>query len=316
MAKKTDDDSKFAPIKDLEVMGDDYNGVIGTGDTEQDYQLCKGVLDLPKARNGFWKFEYQIQQSEIGRNTCTLAGSIGALQDLIGKELTKAQKNDIYEEALTLGFEPALGWYTRLAVDLVKEWAVKNGHDIKYYRLDVGSDEYLDAINKGYSIVSSFRGNSAYNKDKNEDGDIDNTSFGKTTYGHCIRHVKNENQIFPIHVVDNYFKTSKHNIYSAAPDVMEGLIKNSVWSKFGYVYAYDVDESESELWKRVPVWAKKSYEKAIKKGISIDLTNPLKIVGTDELEKTLIDLKVFTAKEGNVTEARWITALDRMGKLD
>jgi hypothetical protein len=300
----------------LEEPSDGYYGVTEVGDTETDYQLCTGILDLTEARNDFWKFQYQYQQNDVCPNSCTIVSAVGAFSDLTGTQVSIDLMKGLVAQAKPLGFNEKKGWSVKGAVDLIQTWgSTFLNEDLTYYKVFINSDEYWDVINKGYSVMTSYKGNASYGKDKNADGDLDNTTFGKATYSHCIRHVKSEGGIA---IPDNYPKTAKKNIYTVPKANIADLLKNKVFGDVGYVFCYKKDAiaADSELWKRIPLWAKKSYEKAVKAGVILDISNPMKVVGDSNLEKMYIRSGTFIKEEGKVTEARAVVALDRQGLLD
>jgi hypothetical protein len=286
----------------------DFWGVRAVGDTETDYQLATGILDLPKAKYSFAGTTYQ--QAEVAKSCCTLCGSAGAYTDQTGFEFSIAQLKDMWELAKKDGAGDD-GWEIAKAVKLVKVEGNKlSGFNMMFYALNLDSEEAYDVVDKGYTLVVGYRGNSAYNKDKN-DGTLDLTALtNKSTYGHCLR-----GNAPVLQMVDSAPKTSPKNIYQIPKDNIDDLVRNRVFYRQAYVYADATIEAESELWGRVPLYAKNSYKKAVAKGIILDISNPLKIVGDANAEKIYFKLGALTKLEGNLTEARLIVALDRLNQF-
>ena len=88
---------------------------------------------------------------------------------------------------------------------------------------------------------------------------------------------------------------------------------NGVFFRMAYVFAYAED---MDIATNIPLWAVKSWDKAIKKGIETEQSNPDQIVGDKEDEEVWIKLGVFKKAEGNITRLRRAVLLDRLGLLD
>lgn len=296
-------------LEELEEK-DPFYGAIAEQSKETDYQLG-GDLNLPKAKKQFSNDKIQYNQKEVSAYSCTVHAAMGAYSDLTGYVFPLEERKALWKKAIQLGADPNVGWYINSAVDLVRK------PDVYSFRVEVGSDNFFKALDNGYSAVAGFRGNKAYENDKNLDGILDKITFGKTTYGHSIRIVQSEQDVFDL-VVDNY-KGITFNVYKINRENFKKLIANGVFFVSAYVY---VDKAEfdgmNEAEKTVPIWATGSYDKAIKKGV-ISYTDSSKLfqpVMDSKVEDTLIKAGVFTQKEGNVTLLRWIVALDRLKALE
>lgn len=286
-----------------------YFGVIGVDPRETDYQLGAEVT-IPRARNKFIDKEIQYNQKDVSPVSCTIHGAMGAVSDLTGFVFSLEDRKELWKRALSLGADPSIGWYTSRAVDVVRKFYNEKFPEkpLTSFRTSINSDKYKEMLDFGYTAVISHRGNSKYNSDVNIDGILDGTSFGTTTYGHCLRMASVGDEFKS--VINNYFKAHKFNIYKVPTDNLSKLISNRVFFKDCYFFVdnYEVDGD-------IPLWAKASWDKAKEKGIVKAGEDFSKIVGTQEAEDHLIKLGIFSKREGNISLVRWVVALDLMGRL-
>ena len=287
-----------------------YGGLISVNSAETDYQLLGGILDLPTPKLTFsdWRIEYN--QSEVQKNSCTLHGALGAISDLTGYPFTLAQRKEVYDLAVSAGLDPEIGWYLRNAADLCRKYATKTiGKEILSFRVTMGSQEFFDALNKGYSVYFGYHGNSIYNKDFKDDADLDSVTFGTLTYGHALRMVRS-NDAFAL-VVDNY-KGRKPNSYTVKKDNIDDLVRNGVFFLTAYVFALKDDFDARDLAQRIPLWGVKSWDKAVKKGIHANDEDPFEIVGNSKDEEFWFKVGGLTKLEGSLTRIRRDVAADRL----
>lgn len=284
-----------------------YFGVIGEQTKETDYQLGE-ELEIPRARMKFQDNKIQYNQKEVSAVSCTIHGAMGAYSDLTGYFFTLDERKELWKEALELGADPKVGWYTNLAVDLIRNHINKDTEKVSTFRVNIGSEQFFRALRLGYSVVISHRGNAAYNADKS-DGILDGTAFGSTTYGHCLRMTYSVGDEYEL-IVNNY-KGSDTNLYKVSSAHIKKLIENNVFFRDGYIF---IEEFEQKV--KIPVWATESWEKALKKGVIDEQDDPEQLVGSLLLEDTLIDAGVLSQSVGNISLVRWIVALDRMKQLD
>lgn len=80
-----------------------------------------------------------------------------------------------------------------------------------------------------------------------------------------------------------------------------------------YEFIERVNKLQSQT---VPEFAEKAVEKAIKKMAATKWDNPNEVIGDATVEQVFINLGVLNKKEGNITKARFIVALDRLGVFD
>ena len=216
---------------------DQYFGVIGEQYDERDYLVTDDVV-IPRALKGTDSYvkngETQYNQLKGGKYSCTVHGAMGAYSDLTGYIFTEEEQKEIWQMALDRGANPNLGWYINKAVALVREWV--NEHcpiKVDYYRLDVASFDFLAVMRLGYSPIVGFRGSQLHSEDK-ADGILDNVSFSKTVYSHCLRC---NWSLFDEYdrIVDNY-PYKKINVYKVPTRNWKKLIENNIFFKSAYIY--------------------------------------------------------------------------------
>ena len=307
------------PSEKQEMPQSPFYGVLGIDDRETDYQLVAGQLDLPTPRNVFADNKTQYHQPEVSKVSCTVHGSLGAASDLLGVKFTLEQRKELWTEALRLGAKEGYGWFTARAVDLVRKYALKYFNvELYSFTVKLTDEEAYRALDRGYTLVCSFSGNSTYNQDK-DDGKLDLTSFGKFTYGHCVRMVGTEIKDEYELIVDNYITTRKtKNIYKVSRDKLDDLVSNGVFSANAYVYAIkeDFDAYQRGNTFIVPVWAGKSWEKALAKKVIAEGIDPNANFGDAKLEDIFVKCGLLSKNEGSVSYARLAVALDRANLLN
>jgi len=293
---------------------DPYFGALEEKIDERDYQLCSGMLNLPEPSCTFDNERIEYEQNEVSNVSCTLHGALGALSDNLGIRFSLEERKELWKRALELGAQEGFGWYVNQAVNLVRDFAREKGYDVLTFRVMLGSEEFYEAIKLGYSVTTGYRGNGNYNRDIKADAVLDGTDFGKTTYGHCLRMLKDQ----PKEMVDNYPQSRPNsNIYRIKIGNLPSLLKNGYFFTSGHVFVNRADfQKENPIWSNATMWAVSSVKKAIKKKIATKWNNPQKIIGDATAEQILINLGALTQKLGNLSKERYIVALDNLGLLE
>lgn len=276
----------------------DYGSTVGEKST--DYKISGG---LSPAKNKYSGIQYN--QKEVNAYSCTIHGSLGAVSDLTGYVFSLEERKEIWAEAVKLGARPDYGWSASEAVDLVRRWWNARMPDkLISARVDRKSTQFWNVIDLGYSLVVNYRGNSAYQKDKS-DGRLDGTNFGIPTFGHIVRVTKGDKE--DLLIVDNY-KGSKSNTYEIDNDNWDDL---AMYGASAYYFAFASPEI------KVASWAEESKQKAEKKGIITDWSNPQDIVGTERLEFIFEKLHLLdpAAHQGGISLERMAVILNRLNLL-
>jgi len=300
--------------KPIQLDAPGYFGAVDDAPLDQDYQLAGGALTLPKSRETYFLKKTHYQQTEVSSVSCTVHAAMGAFTDQTGNVFDLPNRQAVWNIALAGGADPLVGWSVAKAVDVVRKYAnTLWGLKMMSFRVEVGSKEFFQALDQGYSIVTGFNGSTAYEVDR-RDGILDKVVFGRTLYGHSVRICKDMDGNFTL-VVDNYPKTSKWNNYKIDRSHFDKLIANNVFFRGGYVFVLKEDWEKMNVSTWVPVWAQKSVEKALDKKI-IDHTNTIDLPLTvPEIEAILQEVGVFQQKQGTISLVRLLVALDRLGRL-
>ena len=228
------------------------NWCLGLGREDTDYILTESVADwLP---NLYEKdeiiFQYNQGKQTWSTKSCTLFSPIGAISDLFNLEIPlkviKIWDTDSYSNWRM----PNSWWYVKSGVDhICKEWNNseywKKYGKVAYYYIDMRDNELVKKVlDKKYTICTWYAGNATYNNDKNKDWYLDGTEFGKTTYWHAINVIWGITT--PCRVKDNYFETTKYNVYG----VRHNFSEIPCWYTWGYVIT-KVQEDNLEEIKRL-----------------------------------------------------------------
>lgn len=272
--------------------------------SDQDY-LAGGELVIPEAPYRFSDLKHAYNQNEVSKMSCTLHGSIGAVTDITHHIYSLEERVELWRQAKELGASDNDGWYIGKAYDLVrKDWNSKNQtNTLTYYRIPLTDHDRV--LSKGYSLVTGFRGNSDYNADKN-DGVLDGTTFGTSTYGHCIRIIKDNNE----YVIDNYYGLNKYNSYRVAS--LDELIKNGVF--FNEAYFFVTQQSLDLMAKQqlISDWAREAVEWCRKNGYATIWNNPQEIVANAIVEKMWYNMGILSTYTGlGITKERMAVILMR-----
>lgn len=224
------------------------NGCLGDGHTDQDWEITGEMLDeLPELEIQDQKiFEYDQGSSP----DCTLYSALGALSDLFNRELTPAHFEEADEESFKRWRVPGKWRYTKDAVDCSCDlWMKRFPEDkVAYYRISNYDDETIKkVIEKNYSLCTSFNGNSAYKKDRKDNGRIDESHTWPFSYWHAVCLIGREDKKF---VKDNYKgrkeKGRYTNIYEVVPEISQ-LRRDWCWQLYSYLIVKIKDEKEEDI---------------------------------------------------------------------
>lgn len=182
---------------------DEINGCIWLGECTTDYLLTWAEVDtLPELVQQDTKI-YEYDQSWTPH--CTLYSAFWAVSDLFNYEFKKSEIDEMVEESYKRGRVKGQGWYVKNAVDLVADYWNEHHSDlwkVVYYRVSLYDTEIVDKIlSKHYTLCSWYNGNSAYNKDRNDDAILNWTTFPWATYWHAVSWIGRDGKRF---IKDNY----------------------------------------------------------------------------------------------------------------
>ena len=246
---------------------------------DRDYELAGGEFKLPQASSTYWDKQTQYNQTLVSKVSCTVHAAAGAFSDQTGNQLTTEQLIEIWSLALKDGASNSWGWFVNKAVQLIRKYMNNLGYDVVTFRMVLCSDEFYEALKKGYSVVTGYRGNKNYNLDLEADGILDGDSFPNSTYGHSIRMINENSNSIKI-IVDNY-KGRKYNTYSIKKGNLEPLWKNGVFFNSGYIFANRQDFIEKDKEKIHDLWVQNIINEMKAAGVQ---TDPFKTDSTKYLD--------------------------------
>lgn len=232
----------------MEELEEIKNGCLWDGATDKD-RIISGEM-LAKLPELIEQDQVIFEYNQGNSNDCTIYSALGALSDLFNREITEEQIEETNEESRKRGRVKGNWRYTQSAVDLACDMREKRYPDEKvaYYRIDNFDDESIDkVIDKNYSLCTSFNGSSEYQRDRKDNGQIDNAKQGTTTYGHAVCLIKREGKKF---VKDNYKGRKENwrytNIYWIIPKISD-LRRNNVRQGFSYVIVKVKSDKEKDI---------------------------------------------------------------------
>lgn len=224
------------------------NGCLWDGATDQDRKLTGEMIDYLPTLEEQDQIIFEYDQSWTP--DCTIYSALGALSDLFNRELTPAHFEEANEESFKRWRVPGKWRYTKEAVDCSCDlWMKRFPEDkVAYYRISNYDDETIKkVIEKNYSLCTSFNGSNEYQKDRKDNGQIDNAKQWKTTYGHAVCLIEREGKRF---VKDNYKGRKENgrytNIYWIIPEISE-LKRNGVRQNYSYLIVKVKSDKEKDI---------------------------------------------------------------------
>lgn len=225
----------------------EINGCLWDWATESDYRITgEMITNLPKLE----KQDQIIFEYNQGNSLdCTIYSALWACSDLLNIEITQEQIDEAVEESYNRWRTP---WKWRLvkeavnlACDMIYKWFwIK----LVYYRIsNRWDDEIKEVIEKNYSLCTSFNWDSSYQKDRKDNGRIDNSHTWPFTYWHAVCLIEREGKKF---VKDNYKGRKENgyftNIYEVVPEIST-LRRDGCWQNFSYLIIKAKDEKEEDI---------------------------------------------------------------------
>lgn len=181
----------------------------------------------------------QIEFRELPTTLCTWYGSLNALASRVGKNFSESERREFIKLRMAeKDYSAELGGFTSIWVDVARRWW--NTHNpenpIVTFAIDVSSELGKKFFAKNFPVVTSVRGNTAYQKD-NRDGTLDATSWGKTTFWHCRMRIG-----MTFH--DNYIVSKVWREYKY-PSIENYLEASKKWYERPIIYAFFLEKELS-----------------------------------------------------------------------
>jgi hypothetical protein len=219
-------------------MNETY-GVIAERVKDTDWLGSDIILPrAPQGTNSFVKNGViQYDQRQVASHSCPIHGAIGAYSALTGRRFTLDERKELWALALELGAIDGVGWYINEAVDLVRRYVNDNASfvdKVSSYRVALDSLEFGTAMRLGYSVIVGYRGNSEFNKDRDDNDILNGLDFINTTYGHCVHTNYSVGDEFD-RVVDSYLPRPT-NLFRIPTANWKRLVMNRIFMKYGYIY--------------------------------------------------------------------------------
>lgn len=200
---------------------------LGLGEKQTDFRLTEWLLDaLPTLyQQDEIIFQYNQWKQNRSKKSCTVFSPIGAVSDLWNIEIDLWEIKERDEETYNKWRKKDSWWLVALWVGHIVDCWNKSKHwkelgNIAYYSIDLKDNELLQGVfSKRYTVCTWFDGNSAYQNDKNKDGILNWTDWWKSTFGHAVNTIRWINT--PARIKDNYFWTTKYNIYDVEHEFSE-----------------------------------------------------------------------------------------------
>jgi hypothetical protein len=249
------------------------NGYYGAKEAygENDWRLGSILDNLSTAPITFWRHKIQYNQLDVHEMSCTICASAGAISDLTGYRFTNAELSALVAEAKNDDFSDSQGWFIHKAIDLVRKWWKVNNpdSDLSSYQIDLTKSKFMEALEKGYSVVTGYSGNAQYDTDVQADGILDIPEIGNTSYGHAIRLVKDQEKPDYVKlVVDNYYGHQTFNTYRIRKTDFPKLVESRVFFHYGYIYVSEMQRMFKDVVKNKETdWYYQSLEWAVKEGL-------------------------------------------------
>ena len=233
------------------------NGCLWIGWQPTDYLICEGFEDaLPQLyQQDNIIFEYNQQQQEWSKKSCTVFSAIGAISDLFNYEFPLSEIKEIDERSYSLWRFPNSWWWVQSAVKLVADrWNEHHAElwKVAYYKIDTTNNELVDKIlDKGYNIMTNLNWNTKYTLDYLKDAIVDETEFWSSTYGHAINLVTiNLKKIDGVVCVKDNYKGRTTNNWKLDCNIYSLLHyprEISVFGTNGYIYTKVAEDALEEV---------------------------------------------------------------------
>lgn len=193
------------------------------------------------------RYEYNQGSS----NDCTLYSSFGSLSDLMNYEFSPQEIIEMNELSYSRGRKRGQGWFTANWVKCVCDyWNGKYPtRPVAYYQIPLVGDITTEAIEKNYSVVVTYRGNSNYTIDYLTDWELNKDSFGTPTYWHATTLInwKKIKDSYKWRLGKNYIPCNIYDIKSE----LKNLVDNGVYYANAYLIVKIENEARLEELKRL-----------------------------------------------------------------
>ncbi len=165
------------------------NWCLGLGNTQDDWIMDGDSIKLKELPTLYLKDDKRIEYNQWKSNDCTIYWSIWAISDLFNYEFSAEEIEEINEESYKAGRTRWDWWYVQNAVKLVcKRWNERHkDQTVAYYFITkIQTNVIEEVLKKNYTLVTWYYGSVAYQRDRDDNLQIDNKYRWETSYWHCI----------------------------------------------------------------------------------------------------------------------------------
>jgi len=164
------------------------NGALWVGEDDRDF-LIWSVDWLPEL---FTQDTKIIEYNQGSSLDCTLYNAIWAISDLYNYEFSDSEIKEIVSLSYEQGRTKWKGWYTQLGVKCVCNWWNEKFPDkaVRYDRLDLREDVSNQAMDKNYTLCTTYKWNAKYNLEYLKYLVITSWDFWTKTYWHAINMIR------------------------------------------------------------------------------------------------------------------------------
>ena len=203
---------------------------------EFDYIGDADIKSRPKPPKNFYDDRIVYNQREVDDYSCVPVSIMWELSDQTGVRRSYDVLRDVlqyirdrWEFTDWLGMNVGTGY--RLVNHYLQEnWGVPwyDNYTLSYHIVSLWSDLFYELLDKWYTIGVTYRGNWAYNGDRDDNAILDNIKFWNATYWHKLAVIQDEEDDEYVVIKDNY-DYRRTNLYRIPKDNLQGLIDNWVF---------------------------------------------------------------------------------------
>ena len=203
------------------------NQCLGVGEESRDFLLWIDE-ELETLDKIYINYNQKTQLWWKLRSFCTVMAPLGSVSSLYNIKITDEQLEDLWQYAVdNYWYKEGVWNYTQVWLKcLCKRWNKEYPYmKAQFKRTTLFSEEEVNARSKNYEVIVSYKANSKFNKDRDDDGIVEWKEFGDTTYGHASRLVEWDN-------MHNSYLWKEYNTFNIK--YLQDLLDN--WYFYNNVY--------------------------------------------------------------------------------
>lgn len=213
------------------------NGVISSEPNLSDFLFGDLWVDIDSVQPIPYKDLPTYNQYKLKKtaSACTLINSYRVACYVADIEPAAQDYIDLVDTAVKEWYRIGSWRYVYKAIDVVRAF-MRTQHNVHLTSIySKWSDPTLTKmLKKGYPCIFSYWGNYAYNKDYQVDAELNGSTFGFATYGHCTVQKLKDN----VMLVDDSSYGNSYNIYKI--NKFAELFQNRVFNPWLYFFIKDL----------------------------------------------------------------------------